>query len=318
MNGVNNMGYHSIKDLVDLCKANKCELWQVIMRDNANEHMISEKQVFDNMKLMYAAMKKADNDYNKNLKSPSEMAGGDGELMHIYNKSGKNICGDFISTAMEKAIKMGESNACMKRIQKEYEDKIHIRIGIELGLQTHLQEFYQKLTQQYPFDFVIGSVHLVDGKDPYYREGFAELSDRELYRKGFENTLENLQHVTAFDVLGHLDYVVRYGTYKEKEYSQTEFSDIIDEILKRVIELGKGIELNTAGWKYGLPFCNPHPDVLKRYRELGGEIITIGADGHKPEHIAYDFGKVNDVLKACGFKYYTEFEERKPIFKQLT
>ena len=116
MNGVNNMGYHSIKDLVDLCKANKCELWQVIMRDNANEHMISEKQVFDNMKLMYAAMKKADNDYNKNLKSPSEMAGGDGELMHIYNKSGKNICGDFISTAMEKAIKMGESNACMKRI----------------------------------------------------------------------------------------------------------------------------------------------------------------------------------------------------------
>lgn len=110
------MGYHSIKDLVDLCKANKCELWQVIMWDNANEHMISEKQVFDNMKLMYAAMKKADNDYNKNLKSPSEMAGGDGELMHIYNKSGKNICGDFISTAMEKAIKMGESNACMKRI----------------------------------------------------------------------------------------------------------------------------------------------------------------------------------------------------------
>ena len=53
------MGYHSIKDLVDLCKANKCELWQVIMRDNANEHMISEKQVFDNMKLMYAAMKKS-------------------------------------------------------------------------------------------------------------------------------------------------------------------------------------------------------------------------------------------------------------------
>ena len=74
MNGVNNMGYHSIKDLVDLCKANKCELWQVIMRDNANEHMVSEKQVFDNMKLMYAAMKKADNDYNKNLKSLSEMA----------------------------------------------------------------------------------------------------------------------------------------------------------------------------------------------------------------------------------------------------
>lgn len=205
----------------------------------------------------------------------------------------------------------------LQKFQKEYEDKIHIRIGVEIGLQTHLQEFYQNMTESFPFDFVIGSVHLVDGKDPYYRDGFAGMTDRELYRRGFENTLENLQHVTAFDVLGHLDYVVRYGTYKEKEYSQTEFAEIIDEILKKVIALGKGIELNTAGWKYGLPFCNPRPDVIKRYRELGGEIITIGADGHKPEHIAYDFGKVSDVLKECGFKYYTEFEARKPIFKQL-
>ena len=70
------------------------------------------------------------------------------------------------------------------------------------------------------------------GKIRTTERGSLNLSDRELYRKGFENTLENLQHVTAFDVLGHLDYVVRYGTYKEKEYSQTEFSDIIDEILK--------------------------------------------------------------------------------------
>lgn len=111
-----NMSYHSIEELIKLCEDNNCELWQLIMQDNANDHMISEKQVFDNMREMYIAMKNADNEYDKNLKSPSGMAGGDGELMHIYNKNGDNICGDFISRVMEKALKMGESNACMKRI----------------------------------------------------------------------------------------------------------------------------------------------------------------------------------------------------------
>lgn len=110
------MSYHSIEDLVKLCEENKCELWQIVMQDNANEHMISEKQVFENMREMYIAMKKADNDYDKNLKSPSGMAGGDGEKMHLYNMSGNNICGEFIGKVMEKALKMGESNACMKRI----------------------------------------------------------------------------------------------------------------------------------------------------------------------------------------------------------
>ena len=92
----------------------------------------------------------------------------------------------------------------------------------------------------------------------------------------------------------------------------------MDEILKTLVEQGKGLELNTAGLKYGLPFAHPHPDILKRYRELGGEIITIGADGHKPEHIAYDFEKVNAILRECGFTYYAEFRKRKPVFKHLS
>ena len=87
--------------------------------------------------------------------------------------------------------------------------------------------------------------------------------------------------------------------------------------MKLLIEKEKGLEVNSAGLKYGLPFAHPHPDVLKRYRELGGEIITIGADAHKPEHIAYDFAKAEEILKSCGFKYYTEFKERKPIFLTL-
>ena len=94
----------------------------------------------------------------------------------------------------------------------------------------------------------------------------------------FRETLENVEAVKDFDTLGHLDYVVRYGIHQAAEYSYRKFSDEIDAVLKKLIAEGKGLEMNLAGIKYGLGFPNPHPDVLKRYRELGGEIITIGAD----------------------------------------
>ena len=110
------MNYHSINDLVELCHKNNAQIWQVIMMDNAHERMVSEDKIFENMRVMYKAMKTADNNYDKSLKSPSRMAGGDGELMYQYNKSGRNICGDFVAMVMEKALKMGESNACMRRI----------------------------------------------------------------------------------------------------------------------------------------------------------------------------------------------------------
>ncbi len=202
-------------------------------------------------------------------------------------------------------------------LKEKYAGKMDIRIGVEFGLQPHLGEFYRKLVQSYPFDFVIGSVHVVDGKDPYYASAFEGKTDEELYRQTFEETLVNIQKNQDFDVLGHIDYVVRYGKTQAKNYSYKKYADIIDEILKYLIAHGKGIELNTAGYKYGIGFCHPHPDIIKRYKELGGEIITIGSDGHKPEHLAYDFYKVSDILKSCGFKVYTEFKDRKPNFRQL-
>ena len=215
----------------------------------------------------------------------------------------------------------------MQKLQEEYAGKLNIRIGIELGLRTYLKDYYEELTKKYPFDFAIGSVHNVPYKkdaegnilytDPAAEKLFTDRTDKEAYRLMMETTLENVRTSDCFQTLGHLDYVVRYGKSREKEYSYTDYADIIDEILKLLIEKEKGLEVNSAGLKYGLPFAHPHPDVLKRYRELGGEIITIGADAHKPEHIAYDFAKAEEILKSCGFKYYTEFFEQKPVFKLL-
>ena len=164
---------------------------------------------------------------------------------------------------------------------------------------------------------MIGSVHLIRGLDPYYGKFFEGRPDAEAYREAFAETLRCLDGVSDFDALGHLDYVVRYGKHQAEEYSYRMFADEIDAILKKLIDMGKALEINTAGLKYGLEFPNPHPDVLKRYRELGGEMVTVGADGHRPEHVGYDFSLAADILKSCGFRYYTEFKGRRPSFTEI-
>lgn len=202
-------------------------------------------------------------------------------------------------------------------LREIYQKKIEVRIGIELGLQPHLGAFYKELVNKYPFDFVIGSAHVFGGVDPYFERGHSPKTDQVRYQEAFEEMLADIQNVDDFDVLGHIDYVVRYGKEQAKYYSYEAYAEILDEILKTVIERGKGIELNTAGFKYGLGFAHPKPEILKRYRKLGGEIITVGSDGHCPEHLAYDFHKVKDVLKAAGFNYYTVFRGRKPEFMSI-
>ena len=202
-------------------------------------------------------------------------------------------------------------------LKEKYKKKISVLWGIELGLQPHLAKRLSDVTDGYPFDFVIGSSHVVHGKDPYYFSFFDGKTEQEAYTEYFVSILENLDAFTDFDVYGHIDYVVRYGPNRNADYTYAKYADVLDEILKKLISLGRGIEINTGGFKYGLGHPNPSEEILSRYHELGGEILTIGADAHQPEHVAYDFKKVPDLLKACGFSYYTVFQNRKPEFYKL-
>lgn len=203
------------------------------------------------------------------------------------------------------------------RLREHFLGRLDIYAGVEIGLQPHLADYYAKLTSAHDFDFVIGSVHVVDGMDPYYGEIFEGKSDREVYDRTFRETIRCIRAIPDFDVLGHMDYVVRYGQGQEKEYVREYFEALTDEILRILIGSGRGIEMNTAGLKYGLPFIHPRMDILEKYRRMGGEIITIGADAHRPEHVGYEFSKAREVLEACGFKYYTEFHGRRPYFYEL-
>lgn len=202
-------------------------------------------------------------------------------------------------------------------MQEQFQSRLPVRLGIELGLQPHLSALHEDILTQYPFDFVIGSSHVVHGFDPYYPDFYEGRDEKECYREYFESILENIRAFDGFDVYGHIDYVVRYGPTRNENYVWTDYQNVIDEILRLLIAKGKGIEINTGGFKYGLGHPNPTEAILQRYRELGGEIITIGADAHKPEHVAFDFEKVPAILKDVGFSYFTVFQNRKPEFIKL-
>ncbi|MCM1058634.1 MAG: histidinol-phosphatase HisJ family protein [Firmicutes bacterium] len=205
----------------------------------------------------------------------------------------------------------------LARLKEKYRDKIRLLFGVELGLQPELLRQNAVYAKSYEFDFIIGSSHICHGKDPYYPAFFEGRSEEAAYREYFTSVLENVKKFSNFDVYGHLDYVVRYGPNRDRDYCYAKYQDILDEILETLLEKGKGIELNTGGIEKGMKDFHPCTDILRRYRQLGGEIVTIGSDAHDASHIAGHFSLAAEALQSCGFRYYTVFQNRTPEFIRL-
>lgn len=203
-------------------------------------------------------------------------------------------------------------------LRERYQSQIDIRIGVEIGMRPDQKELLPRLADAYPFDVVIGSIHVVDLYDPYYPQYWRDYGTEKGLRRFFEATNECVNMFDFYDTLGHIDYIFRYMPKDGPQMRAQDFAPLIDEILLTLIRKGKALEINTAGWKYGLPYPHPCPDILKRYYELGGRRLTLGSDGHKPEHLAYDFEKVPAYLKECGFSEYSRYIGRKEKIIQLT
>lgn len=201
--------------------------------------------------------------------------------------------------------------------REKYGNQIQILFGVELGLQTQCFREIDTYAKSFPFDFIIGSSHLVRGMDPYEKEYYEGRPEEEAYREYFQSEIDNIAKFSEYDVYGHLDYVVRYGMNRDKEYSYEKYKDLLDKVLEGLLEKGKGLEINTASIRKGLRDVHPYRDVLKRYKQLGGEIITIGSDAHKPEDVGADRKAAEEALLDAGFQYYTIYEKRVPQFMKI-
>ncbi|MCD7859704.1 MAG: histidinol-phosphatase HisJ family protein [Firmicutes bacterium] len=190
---------------------------------------------------------------------------------------------------------------------------LKIRRGMEFGISEHNAEQLRADSVAREYDFIIGSVHCVQGLDVYWPEFWAGRRVEEVYRSYLEQTLRAVRAQDGFDVLGHLTYICKCtGNPTKAPLLYREHREIVDEILRTLACKGIGLEINTSGiGKCG--FYLPTADYLRRFRELGGEIVTVGSDAHHASRVG-EYTREAAALALEIFGHVCTFSARKPIF----
>ncbi len=216
-------------------------------------------------------------------------------------------------------IDFAEYSSYMDALRENYKEKLLVFKGIEVGVQPHVLEESLKTVGSVNFDYVLASVHIIDGIDPYYREYYKGKSIKEAYELYLQKILYTIVNFEDFDNLGHMEYIIRYAGYDDRTLRYNNHTEIFDQILKEIIVRGKGFEINTGSFrdKPGIVTAQYDAAVLKRYRELGGEIISLASDAHNTNYLGYKFDYFKDMLLDCGFTHVAHFEKRKPVFARL-
>ncbi len=205
----------------------------------------------------------------------------------------------------------------IERLRSKYHGRITIRAGLEFGVQTHTIRQYEKLYDRYrnELDFVLLSIHQIDNLD-FWAQEFQHGKTQEQYNQAYYDEMLNLvQNFHDYSVLAHLDLLSRYD--RAGIYPFAKVKDIVAEILTIAINDGKGIELNTSGWRYGLGQAQPCREILELYHDLGGKIITLGSDAHNPSYIYDHMNDGISLLKSIGFREFCTFDKMRPVFHAL-
>ena len=192
-------------------------------------------------------------------------------------------------------------------------DRLLIRRGVEYGLEPGNRDQLRQDLNRYPFDFVLGSVHLVEGEDVYLEPYWQGKTYDGAIRLFLENTLACVEVHEDFDVLGHLTFISKArANPKRALIPYEEHPTLIDEILRQLVRHEKGMEVNTSG----VDLCGgtlPTMDYIRRFHALGGRIVTVGSDAHNCARVGQYSHEVIRQLKEI-FGYVCTFEGRKPIF----
>ncbi len=194
---------------------------------------------------------------------------------------------------------------------------LQIGMGLEVGLKNNVPQL-QHFVDQAPWDFCIGSLHIIDGVAVIHGDYIRDKEPKAACRRYFRLLAEVAVNIRLYDVLGHLDLFRRAVGWDDTDLNIIDYLDELDSIFSVLVANGRGIELNTGGWRYHLDTPNPSLDILKRYRERGGEIITCGSDAHTLPSVGYRIADAYEILRLAGFRYLSRFEKRKiqqiPLF----
>ena len=229
----------------------------------------------------------------------------------LYRRGGPGIPGSVLLANVDypKYVRqIGE-------LQQKYGKEITIRMGLEFGIQKHRIEQYRELYSRYSYDFIILSIHQAEDKE-FWTQDFQQGRTQQEYNEAYyREMLSVVRNYHDYSVLGHMDLITRYD--KAGLYPFEKVQPVVTEILKIVIAEGKGIEINTSSHRYGLSDLTPSRDILRLYRDLGGKIVTIGSDSHKPEQLGTYIEESKEELRKLGFTQFCTYEKMVPIFHAL-
>jgi histidinol-phosphatase (PHP family) len=222
---------------------------------------------------------------------------------------------DYPSNSIEFEIDYSIYINEINRLREKYSSKLEILVGIEFGMQPHILDADKSFFKEKSFDYILGSIHAANKKELYQGDFLTGKSIHQGIVDYFEDLIFCVKNFKSYNNLGHLDAIARY--VDKGSFEAAKYMDYIEEALLVLIEAGKGIEINTSGKRYGLPSFHPEPSILKLYKQLGGEIITLGSDSHNPSTLGYGFDEAIHILQSCGFKYHTIYRNGKPEFIKL-
>lgn len=206
-------------------------------------------------------------------------------------------------------------NAEIDKVNAKSPQDFHVFKGIEIGVQKSERDKIAAHLEKYSFDEIIASVHYLDDTDPFWGGYYEGKTWRYAYGHYLETLYEEMVWLgDRFDIMGHYDYVTRYAPYPECSILYKDFPDILDSMLRYLAENGKALEINTKTYqdfKGRTPVLDKN--ILMRYRELGGEIISLGSDSHDADRVGFNFERTAALVSRCGFRYLAHFDKRKPV-----
>jgi len=200
------------------------------------------------------------------------------------------------------------------QLKKEYVGKIDVLLGIESDYFIDHERPYREAIERYPFDYVIGSVHISSGKSIFDRHRWEDLSASVMIeaKKEYYRLIEASARSGMFQILGHIDAMKGYYP----AFADIPAENAVNSALQTIGELGLAIEVNTSG---GTKLCGgwyPSDAILERALHYGVQ-ISFGSDAHKPSRVGEDFEAVSHTLKDIGFKHWIYVKERKPVLVSL-
>ena len=203
---------------------------------------------------------------------------------------------------------------CIADLRQRWADRISIKTGLEFGVQTHTIPQFNALWEKYEkeFDFTLLSIHQV-GDLEFWTGEFQEGRSQKEYNLAYYQELYDV--ATGFEhysVLAHVDLIKRYDPAGILDFPANR--DLVAATLERVVAEGKGIELNTSSIRYGLKDSQPAREILELYRDLGGTILTLGSDSHKPEHLGAYIRHFQHYLASLGFEGFCTYDKMQPTF----